>query len=57
MRENNNFVLETDDAPFCEINDVLSWETKEFRKGYHNTIMQFQNQYNLRRERVFAECQ
>jgi hypothetical protein len=40
MSENDDMMLETDDA--------LSSETKEFRKGYQNIIMQFQKKYNLR---------
>jgi hypothetical protein len=40
MRENEDIMLETD--------DMLSWETEEFRKGYRNAIMQFQKKYNLR---------
>jgi hypothetical protein len=44
MRENDDIMLETD--------DTLSWETKEFRKGYHNAIMQFQKKYNLRSKKA-----
>jgi hypothetical protein len=38
MSENDDIMLETD--------DTLSWEIEEFRKGYHNAIMQFQKEYN-----------
>jgi hypothetical protein len=34
MSRNDDFMLETDDAWIGEIDDALSWETKEFRKGY-----------------------
>jgi hypothetical protein len=37
---NDGFTLDTD--------DTLSSETKEFRNGYHNAIMQFQKKYNLK---------
>jgi hypothetical protein len=43
MDVNDGFMLEND--------DTLSSETKEFRKGYHNAIMQFQKKYNLRVKR------
>jgi hypothetical protein len=33
---------------------MLSSETKEFRKGYHNAIMQLQKQYNLRSKKAPA---
>jgi hypothetical protein len=49
MGRNDDIMLETD--------DTLSWETKEFRKGYHNSIMQFQKKYNLRRRKASAEPQ
>ena len=55
MSENNDFVLETDDTLFSKVDDALPLEMKEFRKGYHNSIMQFQKQYNLRSKRVSAE--
>jgi hypothetical protein len=47
MRKNDDMMLETD--------DTLSQETKEFRKGYHNAIMQFQKKYNLRIKEVPTE--
>jgi hypothetical protein len=34
--------------------DMLSMETKEFKKGYQNAIMQLQKQYNLRSKKVHA---
>jgi hypothetical protein len=49
MNRNDDIILETD--------DMLSWETKEFRKGYHNAIMKFQTQYNLRRRKTSTEPQ
>jgi hypothetical protein len=49
MRENDDIMLETD--------DTLSWEMEEFRKGYHNAIMQFQKKYNLRRKKASTEPQ
>jgi len=47
MRKNDEFMLEMDNYIILEIDDALSWEKQEFRKGYMNTIMQFQNKYNL----------
>jgi hypothetical protein len=35
----------------------VSWETKEFRKGYQNAIMQFQKKYNLRSKEAPTEPQ
>jgi hypothetical protein len=49
MRENDDIMLETD--------DTLSWEMEEFRKGYHNAIMQFQKKYNLRSRKASTEPQ
>jgi hypothetical protein len=49
MGPNDDIMLEND--------DTLSWETKEFKKGYHNTIMQFQNKYNLRSIKASADNQ
>jgi hypothetical protein len=49
MRENDDIMLEMD--------GTLSWEIEEFRKGYHNTIMQFQKQYNLRSKKAPTEPQ
>jgi hypothetical protein len=40
-----------------ETDDALSWETKEFRKGYQNAIMQFQKKYNLRSKGASTEPQ
>jgi ribonuclease HI len=57
MSQNDDFMLETDDAWFGETDDVLSWETKEFRKGYQNAIMQFQKKYNLRNKEAHTEAQ
>jgi hypothetical protein len=50
-------MLETDDAWIGETDDVLSWETKEFRKGYQNAIMQFQKIYNLRSKEASNKLQ
>jgi hypothetical protein len=47
MDENDGFMLETD--------ETLSSEMEEFRKGYRNAIMQFQNKYNLRSRTTHAE--
>jgi hypothetical protein len=47
LDENDGFMLETD--------DMLSSEMEEFKKGYHNAIMQFQNQYNLRSKKTSAD--
>jgi hypothetical protein len=41
MIQNDDFMLEIDDALFGETDDAFSWETEEFRKGYQNSIMQF----------------
>jgi hypothetical protein len=57
MRKNDDFMLETDDAWIGETDDALSWETKEFRKGYQNAIMQFQKKYNLRSKEASTEPQ
>jgi hypothetical protein len=46
MGVNDGFMLETD--------DTLSSEKNEFRKGYHNAIMQFQKKYNLRSRKMHA---
>jgi hypothetical protein len=50
MSQSNGFLLETNDDMIFEMDDALSWETKEFRKGYQNAIMQFQKKYNLKRK-------
>jgi hypothetical protein len=47
MNTNDEFMLETDDDMILEIDDASSWETKDFRKGYQNSIIQFQKKYNL----------
>jgi hypothetical protein len=47
MDVNDGFMFETD--------DMLYLETEEFRKGYHNAIMQFQNKYNLRSRKTPVE--
>jgi hypothetical protein len=57
MSQNDDFMLEIDDALFREKYDVLSWEMKEFRKGYQNAIMQFHKKYNLRNKEVHTEAQ
>jgi hypothetical protein len=57
MSQNDDFMLEKDDALFGETDDALSWETKEFRKGYQNSIMQFQKKYNLRNKEAHTESQ
>jgi hypothetical protein len=57
MRRNEDFMLETNDAWIGETDDVLSWETKEFRKGYQNAIMQFQKKYNCGRKEASTEPQ
>ena len=44
MDENDNFMQDND--------DMLSLETKEFKKGYQNAIIQLQKQYNHRRKKV-----
>jgi hypothetical protein len=49
MSENFDIMMETD--------DTLSSETEEFRKGYHNAIMQFQKKYNLRNRKASIEPQ
>jgi ribonuclease HI len=49
MDENDKFMQEND--------DMLSMETKEYKKGYQNAIMQFQKQYNLRNKKVLANPQ
>jgi hypothetical protein len=46
MDENDKFMKDND--------DILSLETKEFKKGYQNAIMQLQKQYNLKRKKVSA---
>jgi hypothetical protein len=54
--EHDQYMSENDDI-MLEMDDTLSWETKEFRKGYHNAIMQFQKQYNLRSKKAPTEPQ
>jgi hypothetical protein len=49
MRENEDIMLEMD--------DTLSWKTEESKKCYHDTIMKFQNKYNLRRKKASTEPQ
>jgi hypothetical protein len=46
MDENDKFMQEND--------DMLSMETKEYKKGYQNDIMQFQKKYNLKNKKVPA---
>jgi hypothetical protein len=41
MSINDIFMLYTNDAWIKETDDVLSWETEEFKKGYQNAIMKF----------------
>jgi hypothetical protein len=41
MRRNKDFVSKTDDDMILKTDDAPSWETKEFKKGYQNAIMQF----------------
>jgi hypothetical protein len=55
MSQNEDFALETDDGMILETDDAPSWETKEFKKGYQNAIMQFQKKYNLRSKDVPAK--
>jgi hypothetical protein len=40
--------MDVNDGIMLETEDTLSSEMKEFKKGYHNAIMQFQKKYNLR---------
>jgi hypothetical protein len=47
MSKKNGFLLDTDNDMILEMDDVSSWDIEEFRKGYQNTIMQFQKKYNL----------
>jgi hypothetical protein len=54
--ENDQYMSENDDI-MMETDDALSWKTKEFRKGYHNAITQFQKKYNLRSRKVSTEPQ
>jgi hypothetical protein len=49
--------MDANDGIMLETDDTLSSETKEFRKGYHNAIMQFQKKYNLRSRKASAEPQ
>jgi hypothetical protein len=44
MNANDKFMQDND--------DMLSMETKDFKKGYQNAIMQLQKQYNLRSKKV-----
>jgi hypothetical protein len=46
MDANDKFMQDND--------DMLSMETKEFKKGYQNAIMQLHKQYNLRSKKVPA---
>jgi hypothetical protein len=46
--------MDVHDEFMQENDDMLSSEKKEFRKGYHNAIMQLQKQYNLRSKKVPA---
>jgi hypothetical protein len=55
-REHDQF-MDADDGIMLEIDDTLSSETEEFRKGYHNAIMQFQKKYNLKRRKASTEPQ
>jgi hypothetical protein len=57
MIKNDHFMLETDDAWMGENDDKMSWEMKEFKKGYQNAIMQFQKKYNLRSKEASIEPQ
>jgi hypothetical protein len=54
--EHDQYMSKNDDI-MLETGDTLSWETKEFRKGYHNSIMQLQKQCNLRRRKASTKPQ
>jgi hypothetical protein len=52
--ENDKF-MDANDGFLMDIDDTLSSKTKEFKKGYHNVIMQFQKKYNPRSRNTSAE--
>jgi hypothetical protein len=54
--EHDQYMIENDDI-MLETDDTLSWEMKEFMKGYHNAIMQFQKKYNLRNRNTSVKPQ
>jgi hypothetical protein len=53
-KEEHDQFMDANDKFMQDNDDMLSLETKEFRKGYHNAIMQLQKQYNLRSKKVPA---
>jgi hypothetical protein len=56
-KEEHDKFIEENDKFMQERNDMLLMETKEYKKGYQNAIMQFQKQYNLRNKKVLANPQ
>jgi hypothetical protein len=53
-KEEHDQFMDANDKFMQENDDMLSMETKEYKKGYQNAIMQFQKQYNLRNKKVPA---
>jgi hypothetical protein len=54
--EHDQYMIKNDDI-MMEMDDMLSWETNKFKKGYNDVIMQFQKKYNLRRKKESMEPQ
>jgi hypothetical protein len=51
-KEEHDQFMDANDKFMQDNDDMLSLETEEFRKGYHNAIMHLQKQYNLRSKKV-----
>jgi hypothetical protein len=46
--------VDANDKFMHENDDLMSMESDEYRKGYRNSIMQFQKQYHLRSKKLFV---
>jgi hypothetical protein len=53
-KEEHDQFMDANDKFMQENDDLLSMETKEYKKEIQNTILQFQKQYNLRIKKVPA---
>ena len=49
--------MDANDKFMHENDDLMSMESDEYRKGYQNSIMQFQKQYHLRSKKLFVVSQ
>jgi hypothetical protein len=47
--------MDVNDGIMLDTDDTFSSETEEFRKGYHNAIIQFQKKCNMRSKNTFVK--